>query len=136
MKRRHIETYLKVAQTFAELSHAERAKVGAIIVKDGCIIAEGYNGTPAGWDNCCEDEHGNTKPTVIHAEQNALDKVTRSHNSSVGAAMFTTHSPCIICAPRIAGSGIKAVYYLNQYRLTEGIEYLKQHGIHVEKVEL
>lgn len=127
--------HMKVAEVYAELSYAKRRKVGCVIVKNETIIAIGYNGTPVGWDNACEDENGNTKPEVIHAEQNAIDKITKSSMSSVGAYLFVTTAPCIDCAKRILGSGIKNVYYRDTYRNTEGIDFLKKAGVEVEMLE-
>lgn len=123
------ETYLRMAQEWASLSHCERKQVGALIVKDGMIIADGYNGTPTGFDNCCEDENGVTKWEVIHGEANAILKVTRSNSSSEGADLYLTLSPCKDCCKLIVGAGIKRVIYLDEYRDTEGLEFLREAGV-------
>ncbi len=133
---------MQTAQTFAECSTAERAKVGAIIVKDDRIISIGYNGMPSGWDNTCENIIGytngepvlKTKPEVLHAEANALAKVARSSESSEGAYMFITYSPCLDCAKLIYQSGIKKVYYGQQYRETAGLEFLDRCDIDIEQL--
>lgn len=124
---------MDVALRFAQLSYCERLKVGCVVVKDDYIISHGYNGTPAGFDNCCE-ENGKTKDLVLHAERNALMRLARSTESSVGASMFLTHAPCKICASLVISSGIKEVYYREVYRDMEGIELLKQSGIMVEEI--
>jgi dCMP deaminase len=134
MKQKYIDTYMRVADVFAELSYAERRKVGCVVVKDDTIIALGYNGTPTGWDNDCEDEWNKTKPEVIHAEQNALDKIVRSTTSSVGADMFVTTAPCIECAKRILGAKINKVYYRDIYRNDDGIQFLNKGGIVCERI--
>jgi dCMP deaminase len=135
MKQKFINAYMDVAFRFAELSSAIRLKVGAIAVKDDRIISIGYNGTPAGWDNACEDseysEDGfhitlTTKPQVIHAESNCISKLARSSESGLGATMFITHQPCLDCAKLIYQSGIQSVYYRNSYRDSSGIDFLKQ----------
>jgi len=127
--------YMKTAETFAELSHARRLKVGCIIIKDNRIISIGYNGMPAGWDNNCEhlQEDGTlkTRPEVLHAEMNALMKLARSHESGNGADLFITHSPCMECAKGIYQAGINRVYYGTQYRSSQGIDFLKQCMIEV-----
>jgi len=135
MKPKMIKAYMDTAKVFAELSHARRLHVGAIVVKDDRIISIGYNGMPSGWDNCCETVDNTTKPEVLHAETNAIAKLARSTESGDGAAMFITHSPCIECAKLIYQSGIKEVYYGNDYRDDAGIEFLKKSGISVEKFE-
>lgn len=134
---------MKTAETFAELSHARRLHVGAIVVKDDRIVSIGYNGMPAGWDNDCEDviQHSDdttslkTKPEVLHAETNAISKLAKSTESGEGAAMFVTHSPCLDCAKLIYQSGITRVYYRNAYRSEDGIEFLKKSGVTVEKLD-
>ena len=145
MKEKHIQAYMKTADTFAECSTARRLHVGAIIVKDDRIISIGYNGMPAGWDNNCEDEirwpNGDvkfltTKPEVLHAEANALAKVARSSESSEGATMFITHSPCFACAKLIYQSGIRKVYFGQHYRETNGVDFLKKCNIDVEQVDV
>lgn len=134
MKQKFIDAHLKVAEIYATLSTAKKLQVGSVIVKDDTIIGIGYNGTPPGWDNVCEDDEFKTKPEVSHAEANALAKVTKSTNSSEGATIFITHAPCMECAKLIFQSGIKSVYYRNQYRSTDGIEFLKKCGVPIEKV--
>lgn len=149
MKEKFINYYMKMAELTAELSYARRLKVGAVIVKNQQVIGTGYNGTPAGWDNDCEDEtvemysgfegaiHRTvlkTKPEVLHSEMNALMKVARSTESSEGALLFCTHNPCIDCAKAIYQAGIKQVFYRNQYRSQEGLEFLEKSGITVEKI--
>ena len=131
MKPKFIKAFMKVAEVFAELSSAQRLKVGAILVKDCRIISVGYNGTLPGEDNVCEDENGNTKSSVIHAEENLLMKLTKSSENSIDSVMFVTHSPCINCAKLIANSGIKTVYYKNEYRSDEGIKLLRTRNIDV-----
>lgn len=144
MKEKHLKAFAKCAVTFADLSYARRLKVGCIIVKDNNIIAIGYNGTPAGWDNNCEyvadiDENGKevlaTKPEVIHAEINATGKLARGTISAEGATAFITHTPCVDCAKSLYSSGIKEVYYLNEYRSLDGINFLQDCGIKVVKLE-
>lgn len=150
MKQKLKKAYMKTAETFAELSHARRLHVGAIVVKDDRIISIGYNGMPAGWDNNCEDESVElysgyegaihrtvlkTKPEVLHAETNALAKLAKSTESGDGATMFITHSPCLDCAKLIYQSGIGSVYYRNNYRNEDGIEFLKKSGVTVEKLD-
>lgn len=126
-----IKAHLHVAETYASLSKAKRLKVGAIVVKDNRVISIGYNGTPSGWDNNCEDESFKTKPEVIHAEANAIAKLARSSESGLNADMFVTHAPCMECAKLIFTAGIKSVYYRNQYRNTDGIEFLQKCGVEV-----
>ncbi len=128
--------YLRMARIWAENSYCERRKVGALVVKDNMIISDGYNGTPSGFENICEDENNTTKPYVLHAEANAITKLARSHNSSKGATMYITDSPCIECAKLIIQSGIKRVLYANTYRLDDGINLLKRAGIDVEFIDL
>ena len=150
---------MKTAETFAELSHAKRLHVGAIVVKDDRIISIGYNGMPAGWDNNCEDriyadawsidnnywdyqeEDGTvynlkTKPEVLHAETNAIAKLARSSDSGLGADLFVTHSPCLDCAKLIYQSGIKRVWYGAEYRSSDGPEFLRKSGIQVEQLDI
>ena len=128
--------YLRMARIWAENSYCERRKVGALVVKDNMIISDGYNGTPSGFENICEDENNTTKPYVLHAEANAITKLARSHNSSKGATMYITDSPCIECAKLIIQTGIKRVLYANTYRLDDGINLLKRAGIDVEFIDL
>lgn len=144
MKQKFIEAYMDVAERFAQLSSATRLHVGAIVVKDDRIISIGYNGMPSGWDNCCEDvvrqdEMGHSvlksKPEVLHAESNAIAKLAKSSESGDGSTIFITHAPCIDCAKLIYQSGISAVYYKNNYRSTQGIDFLKKSNIKIERVE-
>ncbi|MDE6497449.1 MAG: dCMP deaminase family protein [Muribaculaceae bacterium] len=121
--------YLRMAAIWAENSYCVRRKVGAIIVKDRMIISDGYNGTPAGFENVCEDESGHTKPYVLHAEANAITKVARSNNSSEGATLYVTASPCMECAKLIIQAGIKRVVFNELYRLADGIELLSHSGV-------
>ena len=123
--------YIRMAQIWAENSYCKRRQVGAIIVKDKMIISDGYNGTPAGFENICEDENGLTKSYVLHAEANAITKIARSGNNSDGATLYVTSSPCIECAKLIIQSGIKRVVYSEEYRLTDGIDLLRRAGIEV-----
>ena len=134
MKEKFILFYFDVAKRVAELSHAKRLKVGAVIVKDHRILSYGYNGTPAGFDNCCEVENV-TKPEVIHAEMNAIAKISYHGDSCKDATMFLTHAPCIECAKIILQSGICNVYYLEDYRSTAGVDLLKSRAITVTKYE-
>lgn len=120
------ERYLRMATIWAENSYCQRRKVGALIVKDKMIISDGYNGTPSGFENICEDENNVTKPYVLHAEANAITKVACSHNSSEGATMYVTSSPCIECAKLIIQAGIKRVVYSEQYRSTDGCDLLER----------
>jgi dCMP deaminase len=145
LKEKHIKAYMKTAETFAECSTATRLHVGAIIVKDDRIISIGYNGMPSGWDNNCEYKfvHPQTKipelvtrKEVLHAEANALAKVARSSESSEGAVMFITHSPCFACAKLIYQSGISKVYFGQHYRETDGVNFLKKCNIDVEQVDV
>ncbi|MDE6369632.1 MAG: dCMP deaminase family protein [Muribaculaceae bacterium] len=121
--------YLRMASIWAENSYCERRKVGAIIVKDQMIISDGYNGTPAGFENICEDESGSTKPYVLHAEANAITKVARSNNSSDHATLYVTASPCLECAKLIIQAGIRRVVYNELYRITDGLDILKRAGV-------
>ena len=127
-------SYLRMAQVWAENSYCNRRKVGALIVKDKMIISDGYNGTPSGFENVCEDEEGHTKPYVLHAEANAITKVAKSNNSSNGATLYVTAAPCMECAKLIIQSGIRRVVYLESYRLSEGIELLERAGIEVIQI--
>lgn len=130
-KKRHDldRRYMRMAQIWAENSYCQRRKVGALIVKDNMIISDGYNGTPSGFENVCEDEEGLTKPYVLHAEANAITKIARSSNNSDGATLYVTASPCIECAKLIVQAGIKRVVYAEKYRLTDGIDLLERAGI-------
>jgi dCMP deaminase len=152
VKEKFINAYMKVAETFAELSSARRLHVGAIIVKDDRIISIGYNGMPSGWDNDCEDlvvyrkeiEPGlfnneythewKTKPEVLHAETNAIAKLAKSTESGNGATLFVTHAPCMDCAKLVYQSGISSVYYRNTYRSEDGINFLNAAGVNVNRV--
>ena len=155
MKQRLIDAYMKTAETFAELSHARRLHVGAIVVKDDRIISIGYNGMPAGWDNNCEDkiycDDGDlqfeeesdtwkryklkTKPEVLHAETNCIAKLAKSNESGMGATMFITHAPCLDCAKLIYQSGIGSVLYRDAYRDTSGVTFLEKSGVTVTQVK-
>ena len=121
--------YLRMAKIWSENSYCKRRQVGAIIVKDKMIISDGYNGTPSGFENVCEDVDGLTKPYVLHAEANALTKVARSNNSSDGATLYVTTSPCLECAKLIIQSGIKRLVYDELYRINDGVDLLKRAGV-------
>lgn len=123
--------YLRMARIWAENSYCQRRQVGAILVKDQMIISDGFNGTPAGFENVCEDENGVTKPYVLHAEANAITKVARSNNSSDGSTLYVTASPCLECSKLIIQSGIKRVVFNELYRITDGIDLLTRAGIEV-----
>ena len=127
------KVYMEVAYQFAKCSYAERRQVGAVIVKDGAIISFGYNGTPNGFDNCCE-VNDTTKREVLHAESNAISKVAQSTISSTGATLYVTTSPCFDCSKLIIQSGIKKVYWTEAYRDLSGIELLKKANIEVERI--
>ena len=127
-------SYLEMAEIWAQNSYCKRRKVGALLVKDRMIISDGYNGTPSGFENVCEED-GVTKPYVLHAEANAITKVAKSGNSSEGATLYVTASPCLECSKLIIQSGIKRVVYRDEYRLTDGIDLLRRAGIEVEKVD-
>jgi dCMP deaminase len=144
MKKKLIQAYMQTAKIFAELSHARRLHVGAIVVKDDRIISIGYNGMPAGWDNNCEDKVWDktgdyelkTKPEVLHAESNAISKLARSSESGDGATMFITHAPCMECSKLIYQSGIKKVYFGQAYRDTSGVEFLNKCKVTVEQIDV
>ena len=127
--------YLRMARIWAENSYCRRRKVGALVVKDKMIISDGYNGTPSGFENVCEDDDNVTKPYVLHAEANAITKVAKSGNSSLGATLYVTASPCIECSKLIIQAGIKRVVYKDEYRLTDGVDLLRKAGIKVEKID-
>ena len=127
-------SYLEMAEIWAQNSYCKRRKVGALLVKDRMIISDGYNGTPSGFENVCEED-GVTKPYVLHAEANAITKVAKSGNSSDGATLYVTASPCLECSKLIIQSGIRRVVYRDEYRLTDGIDLLRRAGIEVEKVD-
>jgi len=140
-----IQAHLDVAARYAELSTARRLKVGCLVVKDERIISIGYNGTPSGWDNNCEDYHGLdlkgnptlvTKPEVLHAETNAIAKLAKSTESGLGATMFITHAPCLDCAKLIYQSGISHVLYRDAYRDTGGVSFLEKSGVKVEQLDI
>ncbi len=128
---RYDKTYLKMAMEWGNLSHCNRKKVGALIVKDRMIISDGYNGTPSGFENPCEDEDGDTKWYVLHAEANAILKVASSTQTCKGATLYITLSPCKQCSKLIHQAGIKRVVYINEYRDTSGIEFLKKAGVEI-----
>jgi dCMP deaminase len=143
MKQKFIDAYMDVAERFAKLSYAKRLNVGAIVVKDDRIISIGYNGMPSGWDNDCEEVIGQddvgaltykSKPEVLHAESNAIAKLAKSNESGDNATLFCTHSPCIDCAKLIYQSGISTVYYKDNYRSNDGIDFLKKSNVIVTKV--
>ena len=145
MKPKFIDYYMKIAEITAGLSYAVRLKVGAVIVKENKILATGYNGMPSGWENICEtetyDEDGfhitlKTKPEVLHAEMNSLMKVATSTESSLGATLFCTHSPCLDCAKAIYQAGIKEVFYKNDYRSNDGINFLKLCDVNVQQYNI
>lgn len=127
--------YMAMAKVWAENSYCKRRKVGALLVKDRMIISDGYNGTPSGFENVCEDENGVTKPYVLHAEANAITKVAKSGNNSKGATLYVTASPCVECAKLIIQSGITRVVYSDEYRLADGADLLRRAGIEVVKLE-
>ena len=128
-------SYLEMAAVWARNSYCKRRQVGALLVKDKMIISDGYNGTPSGFENICEDVNGVTKPYVLHAEANAISKVAKSGNSSEGATLYVTASPCLECAKLIIQAGIRRVVYKDEYRLTDGIDLLRKAGVDVERVD-
>jgi dCMP deaminase len=144
MKPKHIRAYMQTAEIFAECSTAKRLHVGAIIVKDERIISIGYNGTPSGWDNTCEDflsDDGEvipnvtkTKPEVLHAETNAIAKLAKFDGSGSDSILFVTHAPCLDCAKLVFQAGISSVYYRNSYRDSTGVDFLNKAGVKVEKI--
>src|SRR6056297_2614421 len=127
--------YLEMAQTWSKNSYCKRRQVGALIVKEKMIISDGYNGTPSGFENVCEDENNNTKPYVLHAEANAITKVAKSNNSSEGSTLYITTSPCMECAKLIIQAGIRRVVFNDQYRIEDGINLLKRAGVEVVKID-
>ena len=142
MKQKWVDAFMDTAERFAQLSSSRRLRVGAVVVKDDRITSIGYNGTPAGWDNNCEDYHGldlNGNPTlvtkkeVIHAEANAISKLAKSTESGEGSWMFCTHAPCIDCAKMIYGAGIKTLVYRDDYRSEEGLDLLRNCNVEVKK---
>lgn len=128
--------YIRMAKIWAENSYCKRRQVGALLVKNKTIISDGYNGTPTGFENICEDETGHTYSYVLHAEANAITKIARSGNNSEGATLYVTTSPCIECAKLIIQAGITRVVYSEHYRLADGLELLKAAGITVDFVEV
>ena len=134
MKEKHKIAYMECAEAFAKCSKSQRLQVGAIVVKDTSIIAEGYNGLARGVSGALEDAEGNTLPEVRHAEKNALMKLTRSHESSVGASLFITHAPCYYCAVDIVDAGIVEVYYRHTYRCDSGLSHLEQKSVKVRQI--
>jgi dCMP deaminase len=130
------QRYLEMARIWAKNSYCVRRKVGALLVKDRMIISDGYNGTPVGFDNVCEDIEGKTLPYVLHAEANAISKVAKSNNSSGGATLYITASPCVECSKLIVQAGIVRVVYLDAYHNTDGIDLLLRAGIKVEQISL
>ncbi len=128
--------YLRMARIWAENSYCKRRQVGALIVKDKMIISDGYNGTPVGFENICEDENDNTKAYVLHAEANAITKLARSSNNSEGSTLYVTASPCLECAKLIIQSGIRRVVYGEEYRLSDGIDLLRRANIEVKLINL
>lgn len=127
--------YLEMALIWAKNSYCKRRQVGALIVKEKMIISDGYNGTPSGFENVCEDENNVTKPYVLHAEANAITKVAKSNNSSENSTLYVTSSPCLECAKLIIQSGIKRVVYCDKYRLTDGLDLLKRAGIEIVYID-
>ncbi len=127
-------SYIKMAFVWADNSYCERRKVGALLVKDRMIISDGYNGTPSGFENICEDEDNVTKAYVLHAEANAITKVAKSNNSSKGSTLYVTDSPCIECAKLIIQAGINRVVYARKYRITDGLDLLERAGIEVHEL--
>lgn len=136
VKNEHDKQYLRMAKIWSENSHAKRLKVAALIVKDRTIIADGFNGTPAGFNNACEDAQGNTLKYVLHAEANAISKIAKSNNSSEGATLYTLVSPCMECAKLIIQAGILRVIYAQEYRDLSGIGLLKMANISVEQITI
>lgn len=132
---RYDKAYLRLAREWAKLSHCRRRQVGALIVKDGTIIADGYNGTPTGFENECEDEDGNTKWYVLHAEANAILKVARTTNNANGATLYLTNSPCKECSKLVLQAGIIRVVYMSEYKDRSGIDFLKKAGLEVVQIE-
>jgi len=134
-QRRYDKAYLRMAKTWAELSHCERKQVGAIIVKDGMIISDGFNGTPSGFDNCCESENGETHWYVLHAEANAILKVAKSTHNCQEGTLYMTLSPCKECSKLVVQSGIKRVVYADAYKDISGVNFLKEAGVEIEQIE-
>ncbi len=135
-KRKFDKSYLEMAHVWAKNSYCKRRQVGALLVKNRMIISDGYNGTPVGFENICEDEEGTTKTYVLHAEANAITKVAQSNNSSNGATLYITDAPCIECSKLIIQSGITRVVYDRKYRITDGLDLLHRTDIEVEQLHL
>lgn len=133
-KSKYDKAYLRIAKEWGQLSYCKRKQVGAIIVKDRMIISDGYNGTPSGFENCCEDDEGLTKWYVLHAEANAISKVARSTQSCEGATLYITLSPCKDCSKLIHQSGIKRVVYHEEYKDCSGIDFLRKAGVEIELI--
>jgi len=131
---RYDKAYLRMAREWSLLSHCKRKQVGAIVVKDNMIISDGYNGTPSGFDNCCEDENNYTKWYVLHAEANAIMKIARSTNNASGATLYITLSPCRECSKLIHQCGIKRLVYINEYKDKSGIDFLKDAGVELVQI--
>jgi dCMP deaminase len=134
VKQKWIDAFMATAERFAELSTAKRLQVGAVIVQDNRIVSIGYNGTPAGWTNECENDNGKTKDEVIHAEANAILKLARDGERGYGSSLFCTHAPCIQCAKLIYGAGVSKVYYRESYRNMDGLDFLSKCNVEIEKV--
>lgn len=136
-KKQHLldQRYLKMADIWAQNSYCKRRKVGALLIKDKMIISDGYNGTPSGFENICEDDDNKTKAYVLHAEANAITKVAKSGNNSLDATLYVTSSPCLECSKLIIQAGIKRVVFTENYRLEDGINLLKRANIEVEQIE-
>jgi len=130
------QRYLRMAAIWAENSYCQRRRVGALLVKEKMIISDGYNGTPVGFENVCEDDNDHTKPYVLHAEANAITKVAKSNNSSDGATLYVTTSPCIECAKLIIQAGITRVVYGSVYRMSDGIDLLERAGIQCDFIDI
>ncbi len=129
-------SYLKMARIWGQNSYCKRRQVGALLVKDRIIISDGYNGTPSGFENECEDDDNKTKPYVLHAEANAITKVAKSNNSSEGATLYITASPCVECAKLIIQAGIKRVVFAEHYHTTDGVLLLKRAGVEVDQISI
>jgi dCMP deaminase len=132
---RYDKAYLRMAKTWSELSHCSRKQVGAIIVKDGMIISDGFNGTPSGFDNCCENDEGDTHWYVLHAEANAILKVAKSTHNCQGATLYITLSPCKECSKLIIQAGIHKVVFINRYKDDSGIKFLESAGVEIVQIE-
>ena len=135
-QRRYDTAYMNMALEWAKLSHCKRKQVGALIVKNRMIISDGYNGTPSGFDNCCEDENGETHWYVLHAEANAILKIASSNHDCNGATLYLTMSPCKECSKLVHQAGIKRLVYLNGYKDTSGLAFLENAGVEIEQLAL